>query len=806
MALQSKTIAVGNLQDDTSGNNYAVNKAVYILKLDKSLQPIFLDYEGEIPITQDGVNNVTDQYGEFTFFVEAGDYIARVGGRESKITVTGADYFNNRIEETENAIIEAIAGRGVYYPVGSFEDGFTYTDINQVGTLGDNPNQTYYVYTGGLANLPHVVPAITDPAASGLYKQVNLNSLDSENVIYKSTNAKSVLDTLTGTTTSRITNAGIGFANWPQGKGVVNGNRIMFGYNHGAGHGGSTLHAYSTDTLDGTQWSAPKLIAEPRDDGGTILEATAWGMVERSGVIYAAVRFRQGGDTGTLIQSIYKYEAGSWSFEVDLTFQTAEGLTPVLLHDGVLTDDNRIAFGYHDSAGSLGVLIIDPDDNYSTEEIVLLTAANNNVSGSILQAELSFLKRSDNGNILIVSRTQNVGVQKPLSWVYNGNFTAVVQNETETPFNINVNPVSMVFSADSTKVMFFYSNRYNTYNSGVERAALYMAELSLTEAYSLDFTSLIETKLINLSGTTTAVAASAGVQKAVKKGDQIYVAVASKSRDNDDGSDVYCLTLDFEDDSFLGLNLDSLQASQNDSLAEIKLNKVANYQARIRMNGKSVLSRDLNKELLEIGSYTDPFSIGIYNDMDGATTPAMFFNVYSDNWLGMRGTIDINRHIRHTSAGVSYQAGVNWRMRVGTTPNNLGGSFIYHDNSGGTDVVEIGNAQGFFSVAVYAQPSTPLMFKSAATTDDVTITFDSGGNTANARFRTDGLECDFTVRPLRDLLANLPSPSSALRWGSMAYATDALKQGETTGNGTGVPVYYSNGNWYRMSDDTIAST
>lgn len=87
MALQSYTLAVGNLQDDEIGNNYAVNKPVYILKQDRSLQPIFSDLAGATPIIQDGANNATNQRGEFSFFVESGDYIASVGGIERALSI-----------------------------------------------------------------------------------------------------------------------------------------------------------------------------------------------------------------------------------------------------------------------------------------------------------------------------------------------------------------------------------------------------------------------------------------------------------------------------------------------------------------------------------------------------------------------------------------------------------------------------------------------------------------------------------------------------------------------------------------------
>lgn len=52
-------------------------------------------------------------------------------------------------------------------------------------------------------------------------------------------------------------------------------------------------------------------------------------------------------------------------------------------------------------------------------------------------------------------------------------------------------------------------------------------------------------------------------------------------------------------------------------------------------------------------------------------------------------------------------------------------------------------------------------------------------------------------------VGTLPSsPSEGVR----AYATDGLKSGETAGNGTGVPVYYSNGSWRVYSNDTAVAS
>lgn len=48
-------------------------------------------------------------------------------------------------------------------------------------------------------------------------------------------------------------------------------------------------------------------------------------------------------------------------------------------------------------------------------------------------------------------------------------------------------------------------------------------------------------------------------------------------------------------------------------------------------------------------------------------------------------------------------------------------------------------------------------------------------------------------------VATLPSSPHE---GALAHASDGLKSGETTGNGTGVPVYFSNGSWRVQGADT----
>ena len=65
------------------------------------------------------------------------------------------------------------------------------------------------------------------------------------------------------------------------------------------------------------------------------------------------------------------------------------------------------------------------------------------------------------------------------------------------------------------------------------------------------------------------------------------------------------------------------------------------------------------------------------------------------------------------------------------------------------------------------------------------------------------LEVRGTVKTGSYTVATLPSSPAE---GARAYASDGLKSGETTGNGTGVPVYYSNGAWRIFRDDSAVTS
>lgn len=51
-------------------------------------------------------------------------------------------------------------------------------------------------------------------------------------------------------------------------------------------------------------------------------------------------------------------------------------------------------------------------------------------------------------------------------------------------------------------------------------------------------------------------------------------------------------------------------------------------------------------------------------------------------------------------------------------------------------------------------------------------------------------------------------PTKGISNGTRRFATDGLKVGESTGFGTGCPVYFdeASGDWLRFSDDTVVTT
>tara|TARA_R100000541_G_scaffold52690_1_gene60473 strand:- start:681 stop:3254 length:2574 start_codon:yes stop_codon:yes gene_type:complete len=178
MALQSRTITVGADKDvNNGGKNYVSGQVIYIKNEAGVLAPIFRDIDGLDPISQNTISNVTNAKGQFTFFIEEGNYIAEYNDQSTPLFVFGADYFNNQIDFVTNQILSNTQP----YSAGNFTDGFTFTELNQYGNATVNDGGADYAttfwYIGG--TLPHIVAPLTDPRNFPLlYQQRDFNSAE----------------------------------------------------------------------------------------------------------------------------------------------------------------------------------------------------------------------------------------------------------------------------------------------------------------------------------------------------------------------------------------------------------------------------------------------------------------------------------------------------------------------------------------------------------------------------------------------------------------------------------------------------
>lgn len=211
MALQSYTLTVGAAKDsDNNDKNYVSGQAIYIKKTNGTLASIYRDLAGTSQIAQDGLSNITNANGQFTFFVEAGDYVAEYGSQSTPITVVGTDYFNSRIDETVNQIILDLSTSRGFRVAGDFASGFTYELPNDVGVDGSG---NYWVYTDVNA-LPFVVPAATTPSAP-TYTQVTFsdhNSLTNRNV--SGAHDASAINTSKGRTAQEVIDDSVDIADY----------------------------------------------------------------------------------------------------------------------------------------------------------------------------------------------------------------------------------------------------------------------------------------------------------------------------------------------------------------------------------------------------------------------------------------------------------------------------------------------------------------------------------------------------------------------------------------------------------------
>ena len=156
MALQSRTITVGADKDvQITAEKTMLVVRLYISKMRLGvLAPIFRDIGGLDPIAQNTISNVTNAKGQFTFFIEEGNYTAEYNDQSTPLFVFGADYFNNQIDFVTSQILSNTQP----YSAGNFTDGFTFTELNQYGNATVNDGgadySTTFWYIGG--TLPHM--------------------------------------------------------------------------------------------------------------------------------------------------------------------------------------------------------------------------------------------------------------------------------------------------------------------------------------------------------------------------------------------------------------------------------------------------------------------------------------------------------------------------------------------------------------------------------------------------------------------------------------------------------------------------
>lgn len=93
MALIPYHVNVGALKDsDTAGNtNYYIGEVVNITDLSDVNVSLFSDRAGTVPLPQNGISNVTDAKGVFSFFVAAGSYKVKALGEEEEFDLKAVD-------------------------------------------------------------------------------------------------------------------------------------------------------------------------------------------------------------------------------------------------------------------------------------------------------------------------------------------------------------------------------------------------------------------------------------------------------------------------------------------------------------------------------------------------------------------------------------------------------------------------------------------------------------------------------------------------------------------------------------------
>ena len=478
------------------------------------------------------------------------------------------------------------------------------------------------------------------------------------------------------TSVSRITDHGIGFANWPQGKAVTFNNNLYVGYNYATAHGSVVQDAMVISSHNGLDWAAPVMIAQHNSTES----ASAWslGYNAAANKLIALVRFRTGGgDTSPMRYEAYESTNSgvTWYKAADINIKSTTGYDAVELHGFCLDAQGRYITGYHSIDGELGYLAINTDD-YTFQRIVLMRAADN-FNGTLIQCELNFLYSSGLQEILITARSQDISKGYPKAWVIDANTLAVKRGPTATPFAQSLNPVTAVYSPDFNEVWFIYANRYDSTNISAQQAGMWVSRTSTTDAFNLNFASAKTNMLCQASGALSTSAAVAGAQHACLFGNRIVIPFAARVEHNSDRSDVFVVTVDMDADrSKVGAaryNPVNTMASTANQKVEQRYYSVGPYQARIRFNGLNLVNDTGESFDLGFSNYNNGYRN--FRFFTGSATPTLY--IASAKTVDGSPKIDLNASSQFYGTDHHLRPGA--RLRINSSIDNPGPSVLYYD-------------------------------------------------------------------------------------------------------------------------------
>lgn len=628
------------------------------------------------------------------------------------------------------------------------------------------------------------------------------------------------LSNITGRVLTRLTNYGIGFANWPQGKMFSWKGYAYMGYHGGGLHGSNDADAYILRTRDGVNFSDPFTVATH-----TATEGAAWFCVgvTAQDTLIGIMRFRAGAsDDAPIRHVIYRSSNGSsWVAGETFNMTTASGATPTLYHGFCLLPNGNFITGYHAIDGELGYVEINPLDATYTKHVMLTPAENLN-AGAIIHVELNFLRRDDTNKVLITSRSQFASVQPPSMWVLDAT-TYSLSNRVPTGIPFSVNPVTPVFLPGYQRVMFVCCNRYDSLNLANEQAAIWVYEASLADAFNMNWSGFRAMCVARLSGDLNSNAGVAGVQHACLHGDMILIGTGCEVDCNADRSDVFMFKMDYRPSytqAQTAFNTSGAHGASKRAQTEFGLWAGVGRLARIRMNGLSLVNDE--GSLFQFGfTNLNNGSRGLAFYTGETPTPAIY--IRSSGVAGNVVAMDFNRDINFSGGTFHYAPGA--RIRFNSNTSAVGPSTIYYNPT--IDRLEINSTSSPTAAVMYSR-STDILTLSRSdpgsavnpaglyllASNDTAAASITGGGQLGINFNVSGFTSGAALRVAQNgnIIANTPVikakyvvaslPTAGLVSGAEAFATNGRQAGQAAGAGTGCPVWYDGTVWRTYYDNS----